>query len=190
MSSYQRLSFIEEASAPAYGEPIYPAPPLNFTMTSPINQLPTRGIFEIDGDLFNQVGYICHQCNCVSRTGKGLSYDIFRLYPEADIYREGLNRKPGDVIIRNNVINMIVQKHPSRPMGMDTLEARERAFLDCLITIQKLIPANSIISFPYNIGCGLGGGNWIHYRSMIYDFSSRNPNMTVYIVRKQDSSYF
>jgi hypothetical protein len=40
------------------------------------------------------------------------------------------------------------------------------------------------IAFPYKIGCGLAGGKWEDYESMIYKFAKENPNIKVKIYKK------
>ena len=54
-------------------------------------------------------------------------------------------------------------------------------FKKCLAAIAKL-PGVRSVAFPYKIGCGLGGGNWVEYRAALEEFarSSGAPRVRVY----------
>jgi phosphoserine phosphatase len=65
-------------------------------------------------------------------------------------------------------------------IASDDQKSREKYFLDCLEKISKIKDINSI-AFPWRIGCGLAGGNWDTYMSMIDNFSSKfNINVSIY----------
>jgi len=36
-------------------------------------------------------------------------------------------------------------------------------FKQCLAEIEKVIRDTDVVAFPYNIGCGLAGGDWAQY---------------------------
>lgn len=42
------------------------------------------------------------------------------------------------------------------------------------------------IAFPKNIGCGLAGGKWAHYKAMIEAWAAQNPQFKVVIVEDED----
>ena len=124
--------------------------------------------------------YIAKQCNCVTSYGKGLSKTIFNIFPYSDIYTNRINYKdiPGNIIVRGDgisnryIINMLSQFYPGKAKyNNDSELKRKEWFLLCLNKI-KLIPNIKSISFPYNIGCGLAGGNWNTYYEMIQEFSN------------------
>lgn len=135
----------------------------------------------INGDICNSdTQYIAHQCNCVTNHGKGLSKTIFNKYPYSDIYgiRNNYTDIPGTIIVLgdgiNNryVINMMSQFYPGKARyGNDTIVKRREWFWKCLYKISQIQEIESI-SFPYNIGCGLAGGNWNEYFTMIQSFSN------------------
>ena len=52
----------------------------------------------------------------------------------------------------------------------DTPQERERWFAQCLEELGKCDHYQNL-TFPYKIGCGLAGGNWDHYLTMIRDFA-------------------
>lgn len=143
----------------------------------------------IEGDLLESDElFIVHQCNCVSKQSKGLAKTIFERYPETNVYqfRTRDNRThscPGTVNIfqvtnKNNnkgffIINLYGQVYPGKPRyGKDSSQKRLEYFGDGLMKISELLDGDiKSIAMPYNIGCGLGGGNWEDYLKIITKFS-------------------
>lgn len=41
------------------------------------------------------------------------------------------------------------------------------------------------VAFPYGIGCGLAGGNWEEYRTVLEEFAEANPQYAIVIVKKK-----
>ena len=167
---------------------------------------------------------IVHQCNCLTVKAHGLSAQIARKYPWADVYRyrrsqESSRRpfwrpgvrnlaipedqkEPGTIqILRNPEIDIVknsngethlVPKKPDvialyaqwnfgkgkkgcGPCKMcspyrDTPQERERWFAQCLEELGQCDSYQNL-AFPYQIGCGLAGGNWSRYLAMIQDFA-------------------
>ena len=66
-------------------------------------------LVRIGGDILKQPGIICHQCNTVTKSSKGLATAIFTTFPFSDIYKDGTVRSPGQIIMRQNICNMIAQ---------------------------------------------------------------------------------
>lgn len=72
---------------------------------------------------------------------------------------------------------MFAQYNPGKPKpskGLDdiidtedTSFNRSRWFTGCLDKIAKELPNVFTFAFPYNIGCGLEGGNWVLYKKNI-----------------------
>lgn len=130
--------------------------------------------------------YIAHQCNSVTTKGSNLAEAVFERFPHSDIYtpRAKYNmedlpldeEKPGKIVIKGNgidqryVINMIGQwfpggvKYPNS--SKDGYIARQKYFKSCLKEILKINDLESI-AFPYNIGCGVAGGDWDKYEQLI-----------------------
>ena len=54
----------------------------------------------------------------------------------------------------------------------DTFQERERWFAQCLEELGQCDSYQNL-AFPYQIGCGLAGGNWSRYLSMIQDFAAK-----------------
>lgn len=135
------------------------------------------------GDLLEATEqFICHQTNSVSTGGAaGIARAIFDKYPYADCY---LDRKehsvPGTIDIRGNgrdqrfVISAHAQFYPGRPQyphsNKDGYVARERYFQQCLDLIAAIDGLKSV-AFPWMVGCGIAGGSWPNYLSMLTMFA-------------------
>jgi radical SAM superfamily enzyme YgiQ (UPF0313 family) len=58
--------------------------------------------------------------------------------------------------------------HPATQKALDYIKTQE--------------PDLKSIAFPEGIGCGIGGGDWRTYKTMIHKFARDMPGCTVYIV--------
>lgn len=152
----------------------------------------SRLIFK-DGDLLEATEeYIAHQCNCVTKRGMGLSGDISRKFPYADPYSPHSLKNPSTIKIYTHIdhpkfIGMFAQYYPGKPKvssDIDTVSNRENWFLDCLHQIGQLKPAS--VAFPYKIGCGLAGGDWEHYLTMLREISIEYPETQWVVYRKTE----
>jgi hypothetical protein len=67
----------------------------------------------------------------------------------------------------------------------DSASAREGWFRRCLELIGELPPPQrpTSLAFPYEIGCGLAGGEWARFDAMISAFAASNPDIRVIIAR-------
>ncbi len=135
----------------------------------------SKNIKVVAGDILEaKEQFLAHQTNCTTSYARGLASQIFKKFPEADIYKKRKNikdhSKPGTITVIGRIINMNGQYSPGRPRGSDTAEKRELYFTQCLAEILKIKDIESI-AFPFTIGCGLAGGNWDHYLKMIEDFA-------------------
>lgn len=155
----------------------------------------------IAGDLLEAPEkYICHQCNCMSSSAAHLALAVFQRFPYADIYsprprwsQPPPEQAPGQIVVCGNgndqrfVINMLGQYYPGRPRfpgsQLDGTLARQEYFQTCLDRI-ILLPAiqaarvtnfvgDESIAFPWQIGCGAAGGDWVIYRHMIREFAEK-----------------
>jgi O-acetyl-ADP-ribose deacetylase (regulator of RNase III) len=140
----------------------------------------------VNADLLtSDTDYIAHQCNSSHNRNFGLSSVISKMYPKANIYNgkyEALNRIPGTIIIRDKVIAMIAQVSQGKPKKPETKLSRQQLFQSCLDEIAK-IPNIKSIAFPYCIGCGLAGGDWDKYLTMISNWCVVNSHINVKIYR-------
>jgi O-acetyl-ADP-ribose deacetylase (regulator of RNase III) len=133
-----------------------------------------------DGDLLTYpCNYVVHQCNCITTRGKGLADAIFKKWPQADSYKNNTKRTTGtvDVVLvaaeNKYIVNLYGQRKPAKCDSVETWQMRLRWFEAGLVKLEKLVQPNTTVAFPYLIGCGLAGGNWIHYEPLIKNFSDR-----------------
>lgn len=140
--------------------------------------------------------YIVHQCNCVTINSAGLALAIFQKYPYANVYSTRQNvSTPGSIEVRGNgndqryVIALFGQYYPGKhsydaiekyndtfvfAKSSDSLVSREMYFQTGLRLI-SLIDGIKSVAFPWQIGCGLAGGDWVSYSNMIQNFAKNNP---------------
>lgn len=143
------------------------------------------------GDLLKSkedgVQYIVHQVNCQGKMGSGIAKQIKDKYPivyEEFIRNYKYNDKPqlgqiDSIKVEDDfyVINLYGQEY----YGYDKRRYTSYdAFWNALNLIKEILPAESIIAFPYRIGCGLGGANWNIIASMIDEVLSDYFNVIIY----------
>ena len=153
-------------------------------------------IHYVNGDLVENknepevYGVFCHQVNCQKTMGAGIAKQIRNKYPE--VYKAYEERKypylgAVDWVITHDgrvCVNMYAQSD----YGRNARYTNYIAFAQCLTELAEyLIPVSkdTIVAFPYGIGCGLGGGDWRVISALIEDFE-KTINQDVYIVRKDD----
>ena len=84
--------------------------------------------------------------------------------------------------IHQSVINMFAQQH----YGYDGKRYTSYdAFWNCLNLIKQTVPTDKKIGFPYNIGCGLGGANWMVILAMI-DTVLKDHHVEIYTLEDED----
>ena len=132
----------------------------------------------------------------------GSSYSSRRRMPPQNKFAVPEDRGvPGTIVVcrpptpgpgRPIVVNMMAQFEMGapnkykrvKPMPPDDGAAtREAWFQQCLDKIAAIQPPLGSIAFPYQIGCGLAGGNWSRYDAMITRFAERSPATQVYICK-------
>jgi O-acetyl-ADP-ribose deacetylase (regulator of RNase III) len=164
----------------------------------------------IKGDLMelDTIGTFGHVVNCLTIRSHGLSHQVARKFPWADIYSKrsavkGRNLAiekdrgvPGTITCyeeplfkRYKVLCLLAQwdfgraGNQYRKIGpyTDSSQNRTKWFKQCLERIGVM--GIKSIAFPYKIGCGLGGQNWTLYLGLIKQFAYRY-NVEVSIVMK------
>lgn len=168
-------------------------------------------VFFVKGDLLTHpCDLIIHQCNCLTTTPHGLAADIFKLYPETNLYskRRSLDHKnlaieeDRGVVGKTVIVGMVAaimgqwrpgkcgsryrHSYPEHP-DVETPQRRVMWFQQGLSDLEKQLkqmPEVKIVAFPYRIGCGLAGGDWEMYLAMIADFARLNPQLTIDILVK------
>ncbi len=145
--------------------------------------------------------FICHQINCVTTYAAGLAKAIYDEYPETNIYKKGVNRKPGDCICSHTsdgkiIVQLAGQNKPGKYESVNndkikTAEMRLEWMQQALQKLSTLINEGefeennkhpNLFLFPAGMGCGLAGGNWSDYLKLIEEFAARHPNTTVKLV--------
>lgn len=150
-------------------------------------------IDSIKGDICNlpqslNCKYIAQQSNCVSKKSHGLSQSITNKWPYANRYAKRIkNDTPGDVYLSHPessqhpiIIHLFgqyrigkcndarwhaVYKHPNY---VDSELQRLIWFKSALTKLETLIDVdNDVIFIPFQIGCGLAGGDWNKYKDIL-----------------------
>jgi O-acetyl-ADP-ribose deacetylase (regulator of RNase III) len=141
-------------------------------------------VLVIDGDLLESgIPVIAHQCNCVTTRGAGLAASMFAKYPYSDIYSKKILgvRVPGEIRVCYPpeegpiVVNLLAQFKPGKPKESETKAVRLAWFRQTLLMLGKFMTTgkHTLVGMPYNIGCGLAGGDWKDYLRQIQAFSAQ-----------------
>jgi len=141
--------------------------------------------------LNNTSGIICHQVNCFAM-GKGLAGDIRRKYPV--VYEEYINTLNRDkhnlkallgcvlyVPINESLIiaNLFGQYNYKKYYDDSSVRYTDYPMLSfCLDDVREYaLKVNKDVHIPFEIGCGLGGGDWSTVFYIINEtFSKTNIN--------------
>ena len=87
------------------------------------------------------------------------------------------------------IINMMAQFNPGKPHKdddpLDGYQVRKSYFISCMKLIGELKPES--VAFPWQIGCGLAGGNWDFYKKVIDKFSE-SYNIVLYKLPEKEHS--
>jgi len=135
----------------------------------------------INDNLLNaKCNLIVHQVNCKGVMASGIAKEIRNNYPI--VYQEYISFLKRNKRVEylgkiqvvpvnkyRSVVNFYSQYNYGRVNGM--IYTNYAAFKLCLKRIRKYMLDKSFkeIAFPYNIGCGLGGGDWSIISEMIAD---------------------
>lgn len=126
-----------------------------------------------NGLLDIEQGIVVHQVNCMNAIGAGLSGAICKKYPKVEEqYRKifktySSNEIFGyaqDVIINCNLV--VVNLFSQYGYGAGKKHTDYNKLINGLKSIAHNHPGAEIY-IPYNIGCGLGGGDWNELYKMI-----------------------
>jgi hypothetical protein len=135
---------------------------------------------------------------------KGISADIVRKYPHCDVFsmskQQRLNIcKPGSIYVSGHptaktcnderqVVTLYGQNYPGiveQGSGlahdpMLTSEKRQQWFAACLEKVARIKGLRSI-AFPYRVGCGNAGGNWMWYQQQLEKLALRLSTVRVVV---------
>lgn len=154
-----------------------------------------------DGNLLDcGANVIVQQCNAVTRTSHGLSAEIAKRLPYANLYeqRAGLDEIGRSILCKPPTKNkqhpivacLIAQLAPGKPgawcksygipASADTAKERLRYFRQALVDLRAQLTecdeGVQTIAFPDHIGCGLAGGDWSEYLHEIKQFAQSLPS--------------
>lgn len=115
---------------------------------------------------------ICHQVNCQGVMGAGLAKSIAKKYPEvqAEYSRlckeaKAFNRHKAllgtiQVVPVDHYTHAVVNMFGQEYYGHHGVYTDYEALARCFEEINRQLPSKRI-AFPYGIGCGLAGGDWM-----------------------------
>ena len=124
---------------------------------------------------------ICHQVNCKRAMGNGIAGQIRQKWPKVYedycynidyMYENDFVKQSSDLLGMISWTELEGNKYVMNFFSQDEYYPRDRchtnyeAFTKCckalknFITEYNLDKLNTIIGFPYKIGCGLAGGDW------------------------------
>ena len=191
----------------------------------PLQKIKASLLVFVRGDLLDaKEDYIAHQCNTLTVRPHGLSKDIARKWPHANVYgrrkpvgcanlaQVAYRPKTGSILVdgspltaasataaaaasttKRGVIHMFGQLGMSTPHSFNNKDAKHGEddygrrigwFRECLSAVAK-IPGITSVAMPYQIGCGLAGGNWERdYRPVLEKFAAEHSSIRVVIYRK------
>ena len=153
----------------------------------------------VRGDLLKtSCPILVQQSNCLTVRGKGLSSSISKAFPYADLYAQRVSLggknlateetrgRPGTIEILKDpkgkgpqVACLLSQWAPGKGQyrypgpHRDTPKKRIQWFMRCLCHLSMHMATEGIteVAFPYKIGCGLAGGDWIVYEEHLKKFA-------------------
>lgn len=130
----------------------------------------------IHGDILTaKEDIIVHQVNCQGVMGAGLALAIKRKYPNVyDKYKIACNTmQPEDLLgkiqlIKTHDNKMVCNLFGQLNYGRNKVQTDYEAITMCFDKIYRYAKLNNLtVAIPYNIGCGLAGGNWTRVLNII-----------------------
>ena len=169
--------------------------------------------FYLLGDIFHfKFDCIVQQGNCTSTYAKGLAKDTMELYPYSNIYKLRTKNNynslatlasrdiPGSIRtcfpLKDGpiVIYLMAQYYPGKANRCvtysenicDSSDDRITWFAQSLLQLVEVIKICKwkTLGIPNGIGCGLAGGKWEIYLSLLTQFALQVPETTIYLVNK------
>lgn len=154
-------------------------------------------IIDKDVDIFDsKADVIVHSCNCFCTMGGGIALEIARRFPEAseadqktesgDIGKLG---KVGIVKVKSaNSPRFIANLYGQFDLGSWERKTNYEAIACGLEKIRDYFLTNDpnvTIAIPWNMGCGLGGGDWNVIEAIIYSIFEED-RLRVLICKKPE----
>jgi len=134
--------------------------------------------------------YMMHQCNRRTTYAKGLAAAIFAKWPVTDTYKGRIERTPQDMdVIRiqpgQSIVNAYIQEDKGKAKDEREYEDRLQTLSRVLHMLRHGFSDATEVAIPWNMGCGLAGGNVEDYHVLI-DAWAMNPANKVTVVYYKD----
>ena len=150
----------------------------------------------VKGDIIkSDCDIICHQVNCCGVMNAGVAKQIREHWPQVyELYQAWCRRlgKYRDNLLGEfqavgigkgkYIVNLFAQdKYGSTGVRFTNYEA----FYQAISKMEKELPIDKTVAFPYKIGCGYGGGSWNIIKAMLEEVFK---NREIYIYHLEDLS--
>ena len=120
-------------------------------------------------------GVIFHQVNCMGVMGGGIARSIALKWPDIEAsYKESCRvDKPEKLLGRTLICGVSDQLFVANIFGQNSISrsSRQTNYEATVEAFERLKEKHIIkgfpLYFPYQMGCGLGGGNWTIYSAII-----------------------
>ena len=123
---------------------------------------------QIEKDILTvEEGVICHQVNCRKVMGAGLAAAIRKKWPK--VYKEYMNTEPSIGVVHVVQVDdklFVANLYAQNFYGRGKQHTDYDALRECLKTLRRSFDLGQIY-LPYQIGCGLGGGDWEVVKSIM-----------------------
>jgi O-acetyl-ADP-ribose deacetylase (regulator of RNase III) len=153
-----------------------------------------NGIF--NNELLGSTPNLAQQVNSGGKRPGGIAKQMEAKYPCTKVRHHGGPKHAWLGKVRIDTTPELTENHgPVRVLSIygqlngggpgeepDSAADREAYFEQGLECIKTQEPGLKSIAFPEGIGCGIGGGDWRTYKTMIHKFARDMPGCTVYIV--------
>lgn len=140
-----------------------------------------------------QKGIICHQVNCMGKMSSGLAKSIAEKFPNVEKeykdYVLGIKQTRPELLIfllgrvqfvKINDSLFVANLFGQFRYGTDSQKTEYYALTRCLKKVnKKSCEINLPVYIPFNIGCGLAGGDWKIVEQIIHTIFKNNPNYNI-----------
>lgn len=135
------------------------------------------------------VDVIAHQVNCQGVMGAGLALQIRNKYPEVyATYRKYCPNSNllGKIQMVDVGTHFVANLFAQDKYGTDKRHTSYEALKQCFIKLRNYAINNELhsIAIPYNIGCGLAGGDWNTVSKIIKEVFA-NESLAIFICKKE-----
>ena len=144
----------------------------------------------VNGNILNGTeNILCHQTNCIGIMGGGVALQVRKTYPSVyEEYKKCCERhSPEDMLgkvqlCKTNIPNRFIANCFGQLYIGSGLQTNYDALRKALSRVKEVASEKGYsVSIPYNIGCGLAGGDWNIVSKMIEEiFGQSSINCVLY----------